>query len=113
MSALNCCTRCGFTKHTEKSCNFVFHSNCKHCDGKHYSWLCCINEQAKTVVERSNESESEAVGESEAEIDCESEYESESLDGELANMCSITAKKTCLQSYLLVQQRLMELILDA
>ena len=43
------CTKCGFSQHSDKTCKFAFHNRCHHCDGMHFSWLCHINESAKTA----------------------------------------------------------------
>ena len=77
-----------FSKHTEQQCNFVFHNKCSHCDGRHYLWLCHVNESAKTgeVIELPSDSASEVESEN------ESVYVSESDDEELTNICMEVAK---------------------
>lgn len=37
---LKACTKCSFRSHTTADCSFKFKSDCRHCKGKHMSYLC-------------------------------------------------------------------------
>ena len=100
LSELNCCTRCGFSKHVSKDCTFTFHNKCRHCSGKHHSWLCNTNTSAKGLVESVNKSAHSVNDDSDSENESSSENESEteSIEEVSVSMCSTTVKKSCLPS---------------
>ena len=98
----NACTKCGFTNHTAKNCTFIFHNRCRHCDGRHHSWLCNVNESAKSLVEDENDTEhdeSESENESDSESECEgSKNERKDYEEVKINMCSTSLNNSCLPS---------------
>ena len=40
LRAMKACTKCSFRNHEAMNCKFQFKSNCRHCSGKHMSYLC-------------------------------------------------------------------------
>lgn len=95
LNEIKCCTKCSYSTHTADKCKFVFHNKCSHCSGDHYSWLCHVNENAKTA-EISDEGIDESDNECD-EFDNLSSYVSESEE-EVVNMCSVVANNICLPS---------------
>ena len=101
LKSINGCTKCGFLRHQSKNCTFNFKERCRHCEGKHKSWLCSVNEQAKLGMEGECESIiDETEKEREEESDCESEEDmnDNSIEEVHVNMCSTSFNGNCLPS---------------
>ena len=103
--SLKCCTKCGYLRHTSNDCTYVFKSKCKHCNSySHFSWLCPINESAKSIIENDCESiKEESEGENEFESSEEDYDEQFGIDEDeieevKISMCSTRVNKSCLPS---------------
>ena len=44
---LGACFKCGNTSHKSPDCKYSFKSNCRHCDAKHFTFLCVKSESPK------------------------------------------------------------------
>lgn len=83
LKSLNACANCSFRNHTTANCHFNFKSNCRHCLGKHMSYLCLKpNTGAQSVTANVVSNDHDEYSEPETSVSRDDAAESEEEEEE-------------------------------